>query len=405
MEHQARSLSAERVQMAAEMLESHIVRTPFVRSESLSSALHAEIFLKFENLQHTGSFKARGACLKIQQLNPIERQRGVVAMSAGNHAQAVAFFARRSSVKATIVMPQNPSAVKLARTQALGANVIIFGESIDEAKTHAYDIAAQTGAVMVHPYDDPMVILGQASLGYEMFQQEDTLEDVFVAIGGGGLASGICLAAELLSPRTRIYGVQSLAFPAMYNQIKSADIAPGRTTVADGIAVGTPGALTRPILSTRLADLFLVSDAEIEAAVVQLLEAEKTLVEGAGAAGLAALLKHREQFVGRRVGLILCGGNIELRFLSAMIERAMVRTSRLSRLAITAPDVPGSLARIAQIVAQAGANVERVEHQRGLRAISGQIVNITLEIQTRDAGHLGEVQRALMTAGYETVPD
>jgi len=405
MEHQARSLSAERVQMAAEMLESHIVRTPFVRSESLSSALHAEIFLKFENLQHTGSFKARGACLKIQQLNPIERQRGVVAMSAGNHAQAVAFFARRSSVKATIVMPQNPSAVKLARTQALGANVIIFGESIDEAKTHAYDIAAQTGAVMVHPYDDPMVILGQASLGYEMFQQEDTLEDVFVAIGGGGLASGICLAAELLSPRTRIYGVQSLAFPAMYNQIKSADIAPGRATVADGIAVGTPGALTRPILSTRLADLFLVSDAEIEAAVVQLLESEKTLVEGAGAAGLAALLKHREQFVGRRVGLILCGGNIELRFLSAMIERAMVRTSRLSRLAITAPDVPGSLARIAQIVAQAGANVERVEHQRGLRAISGQIVNITLEIQTRDAGHRGEVQRALMTAGYETVPD
>ncbi|MEY4014299.1 MAG: threonine ammonia-lyase [Pseudomonadota bacterium] len=391
--------------MAAEMLESHVVRTPFVRSESLSRALHAEIFLKFENLQHTGSFKARGACLKIQQLNPIERQRGVVAMSAGNHAQAVAFFARRSSVKATIVMPQNPSAVKLARTQALGANVIIFGESIDEAKTHAYDIAAQTGAVMVHPYDDPMVILGQASLGYEMFQQEDTLEDVFVAIGGGGLASGICLAAELLSPRTRIYGVQSLAFPAMYNQIKSADIAPGRATVADGIAVGTPGALTRPILSTRLADLFLVSDAEIEAAVVQLLESEKTLVEGAGAAGLAALLKHREQFVGRRVGLILCGGNIELRFLSAMIERAMVRTSRLSRLAITAPDVPGSLARIAQIVAQAGANVERVEHQRGLRAISGQIVNITLEIQTRDAGHRGEVQRALMTAGYETVPD
>ncbi|MEY2776317.1 MAG: L-threonine dehydratase catabolic TdcB [Pseudomonadota bacterium] len=396
------SIQPSDLHVAAEHLEHLVIRTPFVRSTSLSNELSAEVFLKFENLQHTGSFKARGACLKIQQLSPTERARGVVAMSAGNHAQAVAYFAKQFGVKSTIVMPENPSSVKLARTRALGAEVLIAGQSIDEAKGFAYEIAARRGAVLVHPYDDPLVILGQASLGYEMFQQVSALDDLFVAIGGGGLASGVCLAKQLLSPQTRIFGVQALAFPAMYNKIKGFNISPGRTTVADGIAVGTPGVLTHRILSESLADIFLVSDTEIESALVYLLETEKALVEGAGAAGLAALMKHREQFIGRRVGLILCGGNVELRFLAAMIERSMVRTNRLSRLSVLARDLPGSLAHISKVVAEAGANVERVEHERGLRAISGQVVRITLEVQTRDRNHLKELEQALSDAGFET---
>lgn len=395
------SLDFAGVQAAAAALQGYVARTPFIRSASLSRALGAEVFLKFENLQHTGSFKARGACLKILKLSPAERALGVVAMSAGNHAQAVAYYSQAMGVKATIVMPENPSAVKLARTRALGAEVVIEGESIDEAKAHAYRISEETGATFVHPYDDPLVILGQASLGLEMFQQVPALDDILVAIGGGGLASGICLAAQGLSLETRIYGVQSLAFPSMYNRIKSSAMPSGRTTVADGIAVGTPGQLTSPILAARLADLFLVSDAQIETAIVDLLETEKTLVEGAGAAGLAALMQHRKQFVGQRVGLILCGGNVELRFLSAMIERAMLNTGRLSRLSVMARDVPGSLARIAQIVAQTGANVERVDHERGLRAISGQVVKISLEVQTRDAQHLEELLATLASAGFE----
>jgi threonine dehydratase len=395
------NVSLHEVETATKSLASHIFQTPFLKSATLSELSGADVLLKYENLQYTGSFKARGACLRILGLSLEERARGVVAMSAGNHAQAVAYYARALGIRATIVMPQNPSAVKLARTRSLGAQVLTVGHSIDEAREHALTIAESSGAVLIHPYDDAKVILGQSTLGFEMLREQPNLDDVIIAIGGGGLAAGFAIAAVALKSSVKLYGVQARAFPSMYNKIKGTSLESGRSTVADGIAVGTPGALAYQTLKERLEDVFLVSNEDIESAMFDLLELQKTMVEGAGAAGLAALLGHRALFRGRRVGLILCGGNVDPRLISAVTERVMHRRGQMGQIEVIARDSPGSLAAISSVIAELGGNIESVIHKRGLRETSGQLVQIGLDVQTRDLEHLKTITAALTAKGFE----
>jgi threonine dehydratase len=329
------------VRQAAQRLRGQIFATPFVASRTLSDIAGAQIFLKFENLQFTASFKERGACNKLVQLDAEERARGVIAMSAGNHAQGVAYHAQRLGLRAVIVMPRFTPGVKVERTRGFGAEVVLHGDTLDEARSHALALAAQQQLVFVHPYDDEAIVAGQGTVGLEMLEAEPDLDALVIAVGGGGLIAGIATAARALKPDIDIVGVQTVRFPGMYNAIKHTQHPQGHSTIAEGIAVGTPGRIAQEIIAARVDDLVLVDEGDIEHAIVMLLEIEKTLVEGAGAAGLAALLKYADRFRGKKVGLVLCGGNIDPLLLSAIIERGMVRAGRLARVRVSARDVPG----------------------------------------------------------------
>jgi threonine dehydratase len=387
---------------AAQRLQGQVLRTPCVASRTLSDITGAQVFLKFENLQFTASFKERGACNKLVQLSSDERARGVIAMSAGNHAQGVAYHAQRLGVRAVIVMPVFTPGVKVERTRGFGAEVLLHGSTLEEARNHALALAQQQGLVFVHPYDDPDIVAGQGTVALEMLADVPELDTLVVAIGGGGLIGGMATAAKALRPDIRIIGVQTTRFPAMYNAIKGTRHPQGSSSIAEGIAVGTPGQLPQAIIRDKVNDLLLVDEGDIEQAIVMLLEVEKTLVEGAGAAGLAALLKHPAQFQGRRVGLVLCGGNIDPLLLAAIIERGMVRAGRLARLRVSARDVPGTLAAITATVAQAGANINEVHHQRAFTTLAAQNVEVELVIQTRGHSHVSDVLTALLQAGVDT---
>jgi threonine dehydratase len=318
-------LQIDDIRAAAARLNGHVLRTPCVESRTLSQLTGCQVFLKFENLQYTASFKERGACNKLSQLTPEERARGVVAMSAGNHAQGVAYHAQRLGLRAVIVMPRFTPGVKVERTRGFGAEVVLHGDTLDEARAHARALAAQQGLVFVHPYDDEAIVAGQGTVALEMLADVPDLDTLVVAVGGGGLIAGMATAAKALKPGIEVIGVQTERFPAMVNAIKGTHLPQGSSTIAEGIAVGTPGEVNLPIVRERVDDLLLVDEGDIEQAIVMLLEIEKTLVEGAGAAGLAALLKHPKRFAGRRVGLVLCGGNIDPMLLASIIERGMVR--------------------------------------------------------------------------------
>ena len=389
------------IESAAGRLAGQVLDTPCVESRTLSQLVGCQVFLKFENLQYTASFKERGACNKLVQLTPDERARGVVAMSAGNHAQGVAYHAQRLGLRAVIVMPRFTPGVKVERTRGFGAEVVLHGDSLEAARAHAYELAESEGLVFVHPYDDEAIVAGQGTIALEMLREQPDLDTLVIAIGGGGLISGMATAAKALKPGIRVVGVQTERFPAMYNAIKGTHLPQGTSTIAEGIAVGTPGQITQAIIRERVDDLLLVDEGDIEQAIVMLLEIEKTLVEGAGAAGLAALIKHPEQFKGQRVGLVLCGGNIDPLLLASIIERGMVRAGRLARIQVNARDVPGVLARIATIVADAGANVDEVHHQRAFTLLAAQNVAIELVLQTRGREHLAEVIQCLQAEGFE----
>jgi len=398
------------VERAAARLSNHVLNTPCVASQILSEITGAQVFLKFENLQFTASFKERGACNKLTQLLEIDSASdanapitGVIAMSAGNHAQGVAYHAQRLGLRAVVVMPRFTSGVKVARTRGFGAEVVLHGNTLDEARTHAYALAETQGLTFVHPYDDETIAAGQGTVGLEMLQAVPELDCLVIAVGGGGLIAGIATAAKALKPGIEVIGVQTLRFPAMVNAIKGTHYPQGSSTIADGIAVGTPGKITQEIIAKRVDDLVLVDEGDIEQAMVMLLEIEKTLVEGAGAAGLAALLKYPERFKGKRVGLVLCGGNIDPLLLAAIIERGMVRAGRLARVRVNARDVPGSLAQITHIVADAGANIDEVHHQRAFTSLSVQNVEIELVLQARDHDHITQVLSALHAAGFAAV--
>ena len=386
---------------AAQRLQGHLLRTPCVASQTLSDITGAQVFLKFENLQFTASFKERGACNKLAQLTPEHSARGVIAMSAGNHAQGVAYHAQRLGLHAVIVMPRFTPGVKVERTRGFGAEVILHGDSLEEARSHAFVLADQRDLTFVHPYDDEAIIAGQGTVALEMLEDVPDLDTLVVAIGGGGLISGMATVAKALRPTMEVVGVQTVRFPAMFNAVKGTHYPQGTSTIAEGIAVGTPGRIPMEIIRQRVDELLLVDEGDIEQALVMLLEVEKTLVEGAGAVGLAALLKYPERFKGKRVGLVLCGGNIDPLLLAAIIERGMVRAGRLARIRVGARDVPGSLARITAMVAEAGANIEEVHHQRAFTTLSAQNAEIELVVQTRGHAHVADVLGVLRQAGFD----
>ena len=402
MVHNLLMLQLHDIEAAAARLNGHVLDTPFVESRTISQLTGCQVYLKFENLQYTASFKERGACNKLSQLSADEQARGVIAMSAGNHAQGVAYHAQRLGIRAVIVMPRFTPGVKVERTRGFGAEVVLHGDTLDASRAHARELAERDGLVFVHPYDDEAIVAGQGTLALEMLREQPDLDTLVIAIGGGGLIAGIATAAKAIRPGIRIVGVQTERFPAMVNAIQGTQLPQGSSTIAEGIAVGTPGVITEAIVRQKVDELLLVDEGDIEQAIVMLLEIEKTLVEGAGAAGLAALIKHPQRFAGQRVGLVLCGGNIDPMLLASIIERGMVRAGRLARIQVNARDVPGNLARITATVAEAGANIDEVHHQRAFTLLAAQNVAIELVLQTRGREHIAQVIERLRQSGFET---
>lgn len=389
---------------ARQNMRGQVLKTPFSHSRTLSDILGADIWLKFENLQFTASFKERGAFNRMMLLSPDERAAGVIAVSAGNHAQGVAYHARNMGVPATIVMPRFTPTVKVANTRRFGAHVELSGDTFDDAKARGYELAVEQGLVMIHPYDDEAVIAGQGTVALEMLEDQPDLDMLVVAIGGGGLLAGMAVAAHGLRPDIEVVGVQTRRFPSMYAAFTGQTMNVGQYTIAEGIAVKSPGEITRKILAEHLDRIELVDESDIEHAIVMLLEIEKTVVEGAGAAGLAALLHAQESgstaFRGKKIGLVLTGGNIDPLMLGELIERGMVRAGRLARVRVDLRDLPGALARVTTLIADAQANITEVHHQRAFTSLPVQSVEVDFVIQTRGPDHVAEVIARLNAAGF-----
>jgi threonine dehydratase len=387
------------IRRAADTIRGSVVETPANHSRTLSAITGAEVVLKFENLQFTASFKDRGALVKLLSLSAEERRQGVLAMSAGNHALAVAYHAQRLGIPAVIVMPRFTPSVKVEHTRAHGAEVILHGTSFDDAATFAEALCAERRHTLVHPYDDEHVIAGQGTIALEMLAAHPDLDVLVVPVGGGGLVSGIAIAAKGLRPDIRVVGVQSERFPAMRQAVAGEPIHCGTSTIAEGIAVKRPGRLTLPVVRTLVDELVLVGEAALEEAVLLLLEVEKTVAEGAGAAALAALCTHRDRFAGRRVGVVLSGGNIDPTILSSIILRGLVRSRRLVRLRVELPDVPGALADVTRLIGDADANIVEVRHQRAFATVPVRAAEVEFVIETRGADHAREVVAALARGG------
>lgn len=388
------------IESAAQVIRGQVIQTPCLPSRTLSEITGAEVYLKFENHQFTASFKERGALNKLMSLTPAQRAKGVIACSAGNHAQGVAYHAHRLGIPAVIVMPRYTPWVKVEHTQKHGAEVILQGDNFDAAKDFAFERAAESGLTLVHPYNDEKVIAGQGTTGLEMLRDHPELDSLIVAIGGGGLISGIALAAKAVKPKIDVFGVEMKRFPAMYHAMKGTTPEFAMSTIAEGIAVKEPGALTRPIIAANVAEIFLVDEGDVEEAIVMLLEIEKTVVEGAGGAPLAALLRNREKFEGRRVGLVLGGGNIDPLVLAEIIERGMVRSGRLARVLVELRDLPGSLAKVTACIAEQNANIEEVHHQRAFTQLAVQNAEVDLVLKTRNREHVHQIVEALKKCGF-----
>ena len=394
------TLRLDDILAAAERLRGQVVNTPCLHSRTLSALCGCEVFLKFENHQFTASFKERGALNKMAQLTPGERARGVLAVSAGNHAQGVAYHAQRMGVPATIVMPRFAPAVKVENTRRFGADVVLAGDTFDDARLHGLQLVRERALTLVHPYDDLDVMAGQGTIALEMLDAQPDIDTLVVAVGGGGLISGMATAARALRPGIQVFGVQTERFPPVWSAMHGEPRDCGQATIADGIAVKSPGELTLPLIRERVDDMLLVSEDDIEQAILLLLEIEKTVVEGAGAVGLAALLKQRERFAGRKVGLVLCGGNIEPLVLAEIIQRGMVKSGRLVRLRFDVRDVPGSLADVASELGRLGANIDEVQHQRAFTTLSVERAQIDVVVQTRGAAHVEEIIASMRALDY-----
>lgn len=378
----------------------YIPRSRFAQSRTLSELLGAEIWLKFENLQFTASYKERGALNKLLTLNAAARTAGVIAMSAGNHAQGVAYHARRLGIPATIVMPAATPSIKVENTKSHGANVILEGDTLEKSYAFARAHGDAHGLTFIHPFDDSAVIAGQGTIALEMLGEVPDLEMLVVPIGGGGLISGMSIAAKAMNPAIEIIGVEAQLYPSMLNVVKGGALPIGGDTLAEGIAVTEPGMITRAIVAELVDRIALVSESELERAVTLLLTIEKTVVEGAGAAGLAAVISDPQSYRGRKIGLVLCGGNIDTRLLASVLTRELARDGRLSRLAIDIPDRPGQLARVASVIGSAGANVVEVYHQRVFTGVPAKGTELHLVIETRDGAHRDAVVAGLQAAGY-----
>jgi threonine dehydratase len=359
--------------------------------------------VKYENLQVTNSFKERGAYVKLAALSAAERRRGVIAMSAGNHAQAVAYHARRLAIPATIVMPVTTPFVKVKATESRGAKVVLYGETLVEAQARAEAIAVERNLVWVHPYDDPHIIAGQGTIALEMMEEAPELEVLIVPVGGGGLIAGCAIAARAKKPSIEIIGVEGALYPSMWNALHQGNKPCGGPTLAEGIAVKNVGKLTLPIVRELVSDIVLVDEPLIERAVNSFLTLQKTMAEGAGAAGLAAMLADPERFRGRKVGLILCGGNIDPRILASIMVRELERDERIVSFRLTIPDRPGILGQIATRLGEFNANILTVDHHRLFLDVPAKGAKLDVTIETRDAAHADEIFQGLAADGYQPV--
>ncbi len=393
----------EDIRAAAERIKGAVERTPFLESRTLSRLTGANVLLKFENLQFTASFKERGALNRLLTLPEAERKRGVIAMSAGNHAQGVAYHAARLGVRAVIVMPRGTPNVKVKATRVHGAEVVLEGDSLSDAARHAHERAARDHLTFIHPYDDPAIIAGTGTLALEMLEDDPSLEVLVVPIGGGGLISGIAIAAKALKPSIKLYGVESRTYCSMAQYLKGEPVNVGGDTIAEGLAVRDVGKLTGPVVRELVEEVLVVEEETIERAIVALIEIEKTVAEGAGAAGLAALLQFPEHFKGKRVATPICGGNIDSRMLAAVLMRGLVRDGRLVRLRVAMPDVSGSLAKVAQRIAEAGGNIVEVQHQRLFGTSSVRTPEVEFLIETRDREHTRTLVETLKAQGVRVV--
>ena len=396
-------ISLADIEAARRVIAGHVLRTPMLPAPRLSALTGAEVYVKYENLQVTNSFKERGARAKLASLTAAERERGVIAMSAGNHAQAVAYHAASLGVAATIVMPVTTPFVKVAATRAHGAQVLLDGETISEAQARAEAEARERGLIWVHPYDDAHVIAGQGTIALEMLEEEAGLDVLVIPIGGGGLVSGMATAAKAIKPGIEIVGVESVLYPSMWNAIHHEQRPLGGATLAEGIAVKNVGALTLPIVRALVSDIVLVDEEHIERAVNAYLTLQKAMAEGAGAAGLAAMLARPARFAGKKVGLVLCGGNIDPRILASIMVRELERDNRIVSFRLTIADRPGLLGQIATTLGRLGANILEVDHRRLFLDVPAKGARLDVTVETRDAAHAEEILAAFKAEGFAPV--
>jgi threonine dehydratase len=388
------------IRAAAKRIEGAVVRTPMLMSRVLSERVGAEVWLKFENLQLTSAYKERGALNKLLQLSDDERGRGVIAASAGNHSQAVAYHAKRLGIPATIVMPESTPTVKVTQTESHGATVVLYGAMFDDAYAKARELAVEKGYTFVHPFDDPQIIAGAGTVGLEMLEDAPDLDTLVVPIGGGGLMSGVSIAARAVKPDIDLIGVEAELYPSMKCALQGCNLPLGGDTLAEGIAVKHPGELTSRILKEHVNDVVLVAERDIERAVAMLVAVEKTVVEGAGSAGLAAMLADPERYKGKKVGTLLCGGNIDIHLLANVLVRDLVRQGRIARLRVAAQDQPGALARITDQFHDAGVNIIEIRHSRIFTALPAMDRVIEVDCDARAAGAIDMVEQMLHAAGF-----
>jgi threonine dehydratase len=388
------------IRAAAQRIDGAVIRTPMLVSKTLSEIIGAEVWLKFENLQFTAAYKERGALNKLLQLSPEERARGVIAASAGNHAQAVAYHAKRLGIPATIVMPEPTPTVKVTQTAGFGATVVLHGDMFDDAYAKARELALEKGYVFVHPFDDAQIIAGAGTVALEMLEDAPDLDTIVVPIGGGGLMSGVSIASRAIKPEIELIGVEAELYPSMKCAIEGCHMPLGGDTLAEGIAVKQPGELTSRILKDNGVGVALVSERDLERAVAMLVGIEKTVVEGAGAAGLAAMLADRARFKGKKVATLLCGGNIDTHLLANVLVRDLVRQGRIARLHVAAHDQPGALAAITRKVYEAGVNVIEINHSRIFTRLPAKDTMIEVECEARDPQSIDDVVSRLEAAGF-----
>jgi threonine dehydratase len=394
-------VTLEDVEYAAARIGDAVVHTPCLRSETLSRIAKADVWVKFENLQFTASFKERGALNTLLQLTEAEKKRGVIAMSAGNHAQGVAYHAGRLGIPATIVMPSFTPNTKVEHTRAHGARVVLDGDTLAEAATEAHRLADAEKLTFVHPYDDPRIIAGQGTIALEMLQDAPEIDTIVAPVGGGGMIAGCAVAARGLKPDIKVIGVETTSFAAMHQLLAGEPVTAGGDTIAEGIAVRDIGKTPLTIAKALLDRVLTVDEVAIERAIALFLEVEKTVAEGAGAAGLAALLSHPQHFTGRKIGLVLSGGNIDTRLLASVLLRGLVRDGRIVRLRLMIGDLPGQLARVAGLIGKAGGNIVEVQHQRLFGAVVAKRTELDVTVETRGRDHARELVEALSAEGFK----
>ena len=394
-------INIDSIRDASKELFGNIIRTPTIRSQYLSGAVNADVFLKLENLQYTSSFKVRGAYVSIKRLQEKQKRMGIIAMSAGNHAQAVAWWAQKERVKATIVMPEQAPLSKVMKTKSLGAEVILKGRTLNESQTYVSELVHNKKLTLIHPYDDPNVVIGQGTLGLELMDDIKNLELLVIPVGGGGLISGISIIAKSLNPNIKIFGVQTEKFPSMYNLIHKKDHEILGDTLADGIAVKRPGKITSEIIKDHVNEILLINEFELEKAISSLFENERIVAEGAGAAGVAAIMKNKDKFSGKKVGTVICGGNIDARLFASILNRKLLMDGRMTKVRIDIIDEPGMLARISNLIAKFGGNIIEIYHQRMFNDVPVKNAKIDAIIEALSVEHIASIIKALRDDGFK----